>query len=60
MQLVQKIQDYIDRADKSHGLAVASSSHIDRQTCLATEEMWRGKARARWQWLTDHNLPTAL
>ena len=57
---MQKIQDYIDRADKSHGLAVAASNYQDKQDCLATEEMWRDKAKARWQWLTEDNLPGAL
>jgi hypothetical protein len=60
MRLLQKVQDYIDRADKSHGLADAASNYLQRQECLAIEDMWRDKAKARWQWLTEDNLPVAL
>jgi hypothetical protein len=60
MQPVKKIQDYINRADSSHGLAAATSSYLDMQECLKIEEMWRDKARKRWLWLTEDNLPVAL
>jgi hypothetical protein len=60
IQLLQKFQDYIDRADQSHGRADAASNYLHRQECLAIEEMWRDKAKARWQWLTQDNLPVAL
>lgn len=57
---MKKIQDYINRADSSHGLAAATSSYLDMQECLKIEEMWRDKARKRWLWLTEDNLPVAL
>ena len=60
MQLLQKIQGYVNRADKSHGLAIATSSYLEKQECLKIEEMWRDKARKRWLWLTEDNLPVAL
>jgi hypothetical protein len=60
MQLLQKILDYMDHADKSHGRADAASNYLHRKECLAIEEMWRDKANARWQWLTEDNLPVAV
>jgi len=48
MQLLQKIQDYVNARIKSHGLAVATSSYLEMQECLKIEEMWRDKARKRW------------
>jgi hypothetical protein len=57
VQSLQKIQDYIDRADKSHGLADAASNYLHRREYLATEEMWRDKAKARWQLLNGDSLP---
>jgi hypothetical protein len=60
LQHLQKMLDYMDHADKSHERADATSNYLRRQECLEIEEMWRDKAKARWQWLTEDKLPVAL
>ena len=58
--LMHKLLDFIDHADKCHALSVSTSSESRRQQCRDIEGMWRELARKRLRWLGENNLPVAL
>ena len=55
--LMYKVLDCIEHADKCQALADETSDPTHKQQCLSLAEMWREAAITRLKWLNNVDLP---